>query len=159
MTQNILLIGEDGNKIGNISFDEATKIAKEQDKDLMLVNGANQVYRLGDEGRIKYEKKRKERKQRAQQRAQKIKEIQMSPVIENADLEVKVRHTKKFLSDGLKTKLIMKFKRQQVLYIDVGMKKMTRIVEEISKDGLATVDGPTLEGMNIIAFLIPNKHT
>lgn len=158
MSQTVLLIDEDGNKIGNISFEEAKKIAKEKNKDLMLMNKNKKVYKIGDEGKLKYEKKRRERKVRAQRRLQKIKEIQMRPTIDDSDLEVKLRHIREFLSEGLKTKLIMKFKRQQMAYKDSGMRKMRGIVESLVKDGLSVPSiTPKFDGRNIVVFLIPKQ--
>jgi translation initiation factor IF-3 len=159
MAQTVLLIGEDGKKIGNISFEEAKKIAKNQGKDLMLMNRDKRVYKIGDEGKLKYEKKRREKRARAQRRLQKLKEIQMRPTIEDSDLEVKLRHVREFLNEGLKTKLVMKFKRQQMSYKDTGMRKISGIIEKLVEEGLAAVPAkPKFEGRNIIVFLIPSKQ-
>lgn len=154
----ILLIGEDGTKIGNISFREAKEIAKEQGKDLIEVNKNKGVYKIGDAGKLKYEQKRRDKKKRAQQRNQKVKEIQFRPTIEDGDLQVKLRRVREFLEDGLKTKLVMKFKRQQMAYRDSGMQKMSNVVEQIVQEGLAAVDKPPrFEGNNINVFLIPKQ--
>lgn len=157
MTQTILLIGEDGSKIGNVSFSEAEEIASNQGKDLILVNSNNNVYKIGDSGKIKYDQKRKERKLRAQKRAQKIKEIQLRPTTDNNDLETKLKHVREFLSDGLKTKLVMKFKRQQMSYRDDGMNRMAVIVKRFVDEGLAVAERPQFEGPNIVVFLAPHK--
>lgn len=155
MTQSVLLIGEDGQKIGNVSFAEAKEIAESKNKDLVLVNKDKSVYKIADRGKLKYERKQKERKLRAQRRAQKIKEIQMRPTIGDADLDVKLRHVREFLSDGLKTKIVMKFKGQQMSYVSTGLSKMKNIVEIFVSEGLATADPPRLEGRRITAFLTP----
>lgn len=157
MTQTILLIGEDGSKIGNVSFSEAEEIASNQGKDLILVNSNNNVYKIGDSGKIKYDQKRKERKLRAQKRAQKIKEIQLRPTTDNNDLETKLKHVREFLSDGLKTKLVMKFKRQQMSYRDDGMNRMAVIAKRFVDEGLAVAERPQFEGPNIVVFLAPHK--
>lgn len=158
MIQTVLLIGEDGNKIGNISLEEAKKIAREQNKDLMVMNKDKRVYKIGDEGKLKYDKKRRDKKSRAQKRSQKVKEIQMRPTIEDADLEIKLRRVREFLSEGLKTKLVMKFKRQQIPYRDDGLRKVKDIVEKLTEEGLVTkVIAPKFEGSNIIVFLNPTK--
>jgi len=157
MEQTVLLIGEDGKKIGNVTFEEAKKIAAGQNKDLMLMNKDKRVYKIGDEGKLKYEKKRRERRARAQRRAQKIKEIQMRPTIGDNDLETKMRRVREFLSDGLKTKLVMKFKRQQLSYKDAGMHKMNEITKRLVEEGLALAENPQFEGRNIVVFLTPCK--
>jgi len=158
MTRTVLLIGEDGSKIGNISLEEAKKIAIDQNKDLILMNKDKRVYKIGDEGKLKYDKKRSGKKSRAQKRAQKIKEIQIRPTIEDADLENKLRRVREFLSDGLKTKLVMKFKRQQMSYRSGGLSKINDIVKKLTEEGLAApVVAPKFEGRNIIVFLAPAK--
>jgi translation initiation factor IF-3 len=157
MEQTVLLIGEDGKKIGNVVFKEAKKIAIEQNKDLMLINKDKRVYKIGDEGKLKYEKKRRERRARAQKRAQKIKEIQVRPTIGDNDLEIKIRRIREFLSDGLKTKLVMKFKKQQMLYKDAGMHKMNEITKRLVEEGLIFTETLQSEGRNIVVFLAPCK--
>jgi translation initiation factor IF-3 len=154
----ILLIGKDGQKIGNVSLSEAKEMAKQQNLDLMLVNKDKNVYRICDQGKLKYDKKRKEKKKRAQQRAQKVKEIQLRPTIEDGDLKIKLRHVREFLSSGFKTKLVMKFSRRQMAYKHSGLEKMNNIVLELVGEGLATVSNkPTLDGRNINVFLMPPK--
>ena len=156
--REILLIDEDGSKIGSMSHGEAKKIAESKGLDLIQVNKDKGVFKLGDAGKIKYEQKRKQKQQRAQRRAHKVKEIQFRPTIDSGDLAIKMRRVREFLEDGMKTKLIMKFKKQQMLYKDAGMKKMQGIVEQLIADGLASVDSaPKFEGRNISVFLTPNK--
>ncbi len=152
----ILLIGKDGQKIGNVTFSEAKEVAKEQNLDLMAVNKDKSVYRICDKGKLNYDKKRNGKKRRAQQRAQKIKEIQLRPTTDDGDLSIKLRRVREFLSDGLKTKLVMKFSKRQMSYKSSGLEKMNSIVSELVKEGLAVVNSkPTLDGRNISVFLIP----
>ena len=155
----IMLIDEDGTKISNnIDFKEALLIANKKDKDLVLVNEKNKVYRIADEGKLKYDRKQKERSSRTKRRAQKMKEIQLRPTIEDADLNTKMRRVNVFLENGLKTKLVMKFKRRQMASRDSGMQKIKDIVNQIVEKGIATADKPPVfEGFNIIVFLTPIK--
>ena len=156
--RDILLISENGERLGNMSFSAAKKIADEKGLDLIEVNKDKGVFKIGDQGKLKYERKQKEKTQRAQRRLQKIKEIQIRPTIDEADLAVKMRRVREFLDHGMKTKVIMKFKKQQMLYKDAGMKKMREIIDEIVGAGLASPDStPKFEGRNISVFLIPNK--
>jgi len=153
----IMLIDEDGKKISNsIDINEAQEIAKGKEKDLVLVNEKNRVYRIADSGKLKYEKKQKERRIRAQRRTQKIKEIQIRPNIDVGDLEIKINRIKKFLDNGLKTRLVMRFKRKELTYRNIGMDKVKEIVADLVSNGLATTDGsPRFEGNSISVFLIP----
>lgn len=156
--REVLLISEKGECVGNMSFNEAKKIAEDEGLDLIEVNREKGVFKLGDQGKLKYEQKQKERTRRAQKRLQKIKEIQIRPTIDDGDLSVKMRRVREFLEHGMKTKVIMKFKKQQMLYKDAGMKKMIEIIDEIVGAGLASADSaPRFEGRNISVFLTPNK--
>ncbi len=156
---NIMLIDEDGKKVSDsIDFIEATKIADKCGKNLMLVNKQNKVYRIADEGRLKYEQRQKRKKQKAHKRAHKIKEIQLRPTIDDGDLNTKIRHMNEFLKNGLRTKLIMKFRRYQMAFKDSGMHKVNTIVNKLVESNIATIDGPPrFEGNNIVVFLNPKK--
>jgi len=154
----VILIGDNGQKIGEIDYKEAKKIAQEQGKDLILISkkGLKDVYKMGDAGKLKYEQKQKKKIQRAKQRSQKIKEVQVRPTIDTHDLETKLRHVREFLADGIKTKLVMKFKKRQFVYRNYGMQKMKEVVEQLVADGLASVDHePKFEGQNINVLLAP----
>jgi len=153
-----MLIDEDGTKLGDMGHSQAESIAKEKGRSLKLVDKTKQVYRIVDRGKFNYDQKRKARKRLAQQRAQKVKEIQIRPTIDDGDLEIKVKRVRGFLEKGLKTKIIMKFKKQQLIYKDVGMKKIVEIINDILESGLATLDSsPKFEGRGITVFLSPIK--
>lgn len=156
----ILVIDSDGTNLGQKSFEEAKALADSQDMDLKLVSKEKNVYRILDEGKLKYERKQRLKKQRAQQRHNKIKEIQMRPTIADGDLDIKLRHVKEFLEEGLKTKLVMKFKARQHMYKNAGLSKVNSIVNSLVTEGLATVDNPPrFEGKNITVFLSPANNT
>ena len=154
----ILLIGETGQKLGNMSLEEARRIAKDAGKDLIIVNAKKNVYRMADAGKLKYERKQKEKKQRSQKRTHKVKEIKLRLSTEQHDMEVKIKHIKDFLSKGLKTKVTMQLKGRQRGLKDVGISKMNELIANVVEGGLATVDKmPSFDGNNITAFLSPPK--
>jgi len=154
----ILLIGEDGKKIGDVTFDEAKRIAQMEKKDLILVNAENNVYKIADFGKLKYDQKQKIKNQRAQKRTHKIKEIKLRLTTEQHDIDIKVGRIQEFLRDGLKTKITIQLKGRQQAFQNVGLEKMKAIIDSIMKSGTAIIDkAPTIEGKNIIAFLIPIK--
>ena len=152
----VMLIGEDGKKIGEVSMDEAERAAKEAGKDLMMV--AKNVYRIADAGKLKYEQKQRQKQQRAQRRTHKVKEIKLGPLTDTHDLDVKSRHIIDFLKRGLKTKITMKFKGRQMAFREAGLEKMKGLIGPIVSSGLAEVDkAPKFEGRNLVAFLVPVK--
>ena len=156
--QEILLIGSDGKRIGKMIYRDARDIAKKQNLDLIQVDKDKGIFKLGDAGKLKYDKKRKHKKQKEQKKSHKIKEIQLRPTIDKGDLDIKMRRARKFLEDGMKTRITMKFKKQQMLYRDAGMKKMNEIIGSLIDDGFALADNPPkFEGRNISVFLSPGK--
>lgn len=154
----IILIGEDGNKIGEVDKNEAERMARTANKSLIMLDGRNHVYKIADAGKLKYEQKQKEKIQRAQQRTHKIKEIQLTPVIGDHDLDVKMEHAREFLSKGLKTKLVMKFKRRQITHPEIGVAKLNKLIDTLKTEGIAAADkAPVFEGRDLIVFLTPIK--
>lgn len=154
----ILLVGEDGQKIGSMSLERAQDIAKAEGKDLVIVNAKKNIYRIADAGKLKYERKQKEKQQRSQRRTHKIKEIKLRLSTEPHDLEVKIKRIRDFLSKGMKTKITMQFKGRQRAFKDMGLDKMNSLISAVIDDGLATVDKvPEFNGNNITAFLTPSK--
>lgn len=152
----IALIGEDGSKIGNVTIEEAERIAKEAGKDLTMK--AKGVYRIADEGKLKYERNKKQKQQRAQRRTHKVKEVKLGPLTEAHDLDVKSKHIREFLGKGLKTKVTMRFKGRQMAFRSAGLKKMNELIQPLIDEGVASVDKqPKFEGRNLIAFLIPPR--
>ena len=155
---NILVIGEDGSRLGEMSLERAKQMAREVGKSLVLVNPKANVYRIVDEGKLKYDQKQKEKEQRAQKRTHKIKEVRFGLTTETHDVEVKVRHIREFLEQGFKIKVVLKLHGRQEAMRDAGIEKIKGIVESSLVNTGATVDkGPTLEGRNIIVFLSAAK--
>ena len=155
-----IILDEHGKRLDKegITVEEARKMAVEKGKVLVLKDSKRDVYRIEDAGKLKYDKSKRERKQRAMRRTHKIKEIKISPLIGDHDLEVKMRHVRDFLQKGLKTKITMMFKGRQQAFKDAGRQKLNEIVEQFKEEGLATADGQLKsEGRNIIVFLNPNK--
>lgn len=155
---NVLLVGEDGKKIGMVTLEEANSAARNAGKDLIIVDAENGVYRIADAGRLKYERQQQRKKQSAQRRTHKVKEVQVRPMIEDHDLEVKSKRIKDFLKKGLKTKVVMRFKGRQIANTAAAEEKLKAIVEEAVQECSATVDRPPkFEGKNLVVFLIPPK--
>lgn len=155
-TMFVLLIDDSGNKL-NITLDEAKRMAFNRGLDLITINREKQVYKLGNLEKLNYEKKIRDKKLKAQQRGHKVKEIHIRPTTDVGDLEVKTRKVKDLLGDGFKTKLVMKFKKSELGYKDVGMQKFKDLVQKITNDGSAAIEGnPKFDGNNIFAFLLPS---
>jgi len=154
----VLLIGEDGQKTGEVNMEEARRLAKKAGKNLVLKDAKRNVYRIADTGKLKYEQKQRKKQQMVQRRTHKVKEIKLRLSTDTHDLDVKIKRIREFLTKGMKTKVTMQFKGRQMAFRNVGLEKMKALVATVIEDGIATVDKPPkIDGRNIIAFLMPIK--
>jgi translation initiation factor IF-3 len=154
----VRLIGEDGETIGIVSTKEALKIAESKGLDLVEVSptGNPPVCKILDFGKYKYEAKKKIHDARKKQKVIEIKEIKLRPCIGNNDYEVKLRAIQKFIAEGDKVKITLKFKGREITHQEIGMNVLERLkndTQEFAKLELA----PKMEGKQILMVLAPNK--
>jgi translation initiation factor IF-3 len=156
----IMLIGEDGRKIGEVDFEHARNIAIENGKDLIMVDAKAGVYKMADSGKVKYDQKQKEKEQRAQRRTHKVKEIKLRLNTNKHDVEIKSKHIKEFLERGMKTKITIQLKGREQSFQEAAVEKMKSIVAFVCSDGKSIIDkGPIVDGKNIVVFIKPLKPT
>ncbi len=154
----VMLINESGERVGEVLIEEAERQAKLAGKQLAMV--AQNVYRIVEIGKLKYEKNQKQRQSRVQKRQHKIKEIKLGVAIETHDIEVKANHIREFLEKGLKTKITVQFKGRQMAFQEIGFQKLNLLIKPFLDNGLATLDKePKMDGKNLIAFLIPTRRS
>ncbi|KKN17595.1 hypothetical protein LCGC14_0964280 [marine sediment metagenome] len=154
----VLLIGEDGEKIGNVSMEEARRIAKEANKNLVLKDAKRSVYRIANIGKLKYEQRQRKKQQKAQRRTHKVKEIKLRLSTDTHDLEVKTKRIREFLKKGLKTKISICFRGRQIVFKEAGLRKMHELINPLVEEKLALVSSaPKFEGRNLVTFLVPIK--
>ena len=154
--KEVRLIGEDGEQLGVMSGEDALNIAFEKDLDLVKISpGAKPpVCKIMDYGKFKFEQSKKEKEAKRNQHVVEIKEIRMSPVIDTNDFNVKLRNGTKFLNEGNRLKVTIRFRGRQMAHTDIG----ARILERFAKacEEFATLDkNPKLEGRNMSMFLSP----
>lgn len=157
---SVILIDDSGNKLGNFTIAEAEKKAKASGKDLVMVNAKNQVYRIADAGKLKYEQKQKEKRIKAQNRAHKVKEVKIKPNIDEHDLKIKEKRIMDFLNKDLKTKVTIIFTRKHMRNLSAfhqnGKDILKNLIERL--DGVAKADkGISKEGLNLTVFFIPER--
>lgn len=150
------MIGAEGEQIGIISLEEALKMARE--KNLDLVNVAPQakppVCRIMDFGKYKYEQSKRDKEARKKQRSIAVKEVKMRPNIETHDFQVKVRNGKRFLEDGDKVKVTIVFRGREITHSELGQKLCLKFAQEL--EDISIVERkPRLEGRNMIMILAP----
>lgn len=141
-----------------LSITDALAMASKVGLDLVEVapNSAPPVCRVMDYGKYRYQQSKKLQDARKSQTTIQVKEIRIRPKTEEHDLEVKVKHIKKFLSQGDKVKITMMFRGREIAYTDIGRKMMEEI--KTALDGMCAIDQqPRLEGRNMIMIVAPKK--
>lgn len=135
---------------------EALKMAEERGFDLVEVSPgtAPPVCKLMDYGKYKYEQNKKEKESRAKQKTFKVKELELTPKINEHDFQVKLKKILEFLKDGDKVKLSVFFRGREIVYKDLGLRHMARVKEAITDIGIIEKE-PRLEGKRILMILGP----
>jgi len=159
--KEIRLIGEDGAQLGIMPSAEAFKIALEKELDLVkIAPGSNPpVCRIMDYGKYRFEQAKRDKEARRHQHIVEIKEIRMSPSIGTNDFNVKLSHGQKFLEDGDRLKVTIRFRGREMAHTNIGEELLKKFSEECSEFG--SVDkNPKLEGRHMSMFLTPKliKH-
>ncbi len=152
----IRLIGEDGAQLGIMSAEEALKIADEQALDLVKIapNSVPPVCRIMDYGKYRFEQAKREKDAKRNQHVVEIKEIRMSPSIGENDFNVKLKNAVKFLNDGDRVKVGVRFKGREMAHTEIGEELLRKFAEGCAD--VAVMDkNPKLEGRNMAMFLSP----
>ncbi len=156
--KELRLIGSGGEQLGIMSADAALKIADEQGLDLVKISPqANPpVCKLMDYGKYRFEQGKREKEARKNQHVVEIKEIRMSPGIDVGDFNVKLKNAQKFLADGNRVKVSVRFRGREMAHTDIGKKLLDKFAEQCAE--VSNVDkGAKLEGRNMSMFLSPKK--
>lgn len=157
--REVRLIDQNGQQLGIKSKNEALEIAARANLDLVLVApGAKPpVARIMDYGKYRYEQQRKEREARKHQKVINVKEVRLSPTIEEHDFNTKLRNAIKFLKKGDKVKASIRFKGRAITHKEIGQKVLERFAEECSE--VATVETkPKMDGRNMFMMLVPKNE-
>ncbi len=157
--KEVRVIGEDGEPIGIMSSDAALKMAYDQGYDLVLMAPQAQppVCRIMDYGKFRFERDKKEKEAKKKQQVVELKEIQLSCRIDTHDFETKVRHAQRFLSDGNKVRVVMRFKGREMSHMAIGQEIMQKFRESCSEMG--SVDkAPVLDGRLLSMVIAPVKQ-
>lgn len=152
----VRVIGADGAQLGLMSAQEAQKLADEQGYDLVKIapTATPPVCRIMDYGKYRFEQAKREKEARKNQRLVETKEIRLSLNIDVADFNTKVKHALRFLQDGNKVKVSIRFRGREMGHPEIGAEIMKRFAEACATDG--SVEKPAkMEGRNMLMFLAP----
>lgn len=154
----VRVIGADGAQLGVMSAQEAQKVADEQGYDLVKIapTATPPVCRIMDYGKYRFEQAKKEKEARKNQRLVETKEIRLSLNIDVADFNTKAKHAMRFLEDGNKVKVSIRFRGREMGHPEIGLDTMNRFAEACSE--LSNVEKPAkMEGRNMLMFLAPKS--
>ena len=156
--KEVLVIGAQGEQLGILTRREALDKAAEANLDLLCVapNGNPPVCKIVDYGRFRYEQQKKAKEAKRHQHVTQVKPIRLSPVIDVGDFETKLRHARKWLEEGTKVKVDMRFRGRLITRLEVGRKTMQKFIADLSD--LGTVEKqPKLEGNTMSVVITPIK--
>ena len=158
MSANVRVIGSDNEQIGIIPLSQALDMAYDKDLDLVLIAAQSEpaVCRIMDYGKFCFERDKREKENKKKQQKVEIKEVQLSCKIDTGDFNTKAAHAKRFLTDGNKVRVVVRFKGRQMTHQEIGHELLARFAEAVSEFG--TIDKkPVLEGKNLTMFIVPVK--
>ncbi|MBR0147129.1 MAG: translation initiation factor IF-3 [Eubacterium sp.] len=157
--KEVRVIGAEGGQLGVMSVKEALQIAEEEGMDLVRVspNAKPPVCKIIDYGKFRYEMARKEKDAKKKQRIVEIKEVRLSPNIDDNDLNTKVGQARKFLEKGNRVKVTLRFRGRELAYVNQSKRILDDFAEKLSD--ISQIDKPAkFEGRSMTMFLTEKKQ-
>ena len=152
------LIGSDGDNVGVVSPEKALELSEEAGLDLVEIspNASPPVCKIMDYGKYKYEQQKKESEARKNQKIIEVKEIKFRPGTDTHDYEVKMRSVTKFLENGDKVKITLRFRGRELAHQELGRELLERVATDI--DGFGKIENiPKMEGRQMTMMIGPNS--
>lgn len=152
------MIGLDGEQLGIVPLKKALDLAAEVELDLVEVapNATPPVCKIMDYGKFKYQQSKRSQEAKKKQTVIQVKEVKVRPKTDEHDLQVKIRHIRRFLGQKDKAKVTIVFRGREIAYTDQGMKILERIEQEL-KDEVVIEQHPKMEGRNMVMILAPKS--
>ena len=156
--KDVQLISENGEKLGIVPLARALELATEKKLDLVLVSPNSQVpvCKIMNYGKYKFEQAKKEKEAKKKQRVQETKELRITPNIEEHDFSFKAKNARKFLEDGNKVKITVRFRGRELGHKDIGKEVMLKFIDIVKEFGEPT-KAPAFEGNNMVVMIDPKK--
>ncbi|MBT6096200.1 MAG: translation initiation factor IF-3 [Rhodospirillaceae bacterium] len=153
---NVRVIDAEGENHGVISLEDALEIADEAGLDLVEVSPqvSPPVCKVLDYGKFKYEQQKKANEARKKQKIIEVKEIKMRPGIDEHDYQVKMRNVRKFIDNGDKVKMTIRFRGREMAHQELGLRVLTRVREEMEED-IKVEQMPRTEGRLMVMIIAP----
>lgn len=154
----VRLVGAEGEPLGIVSVAEALRLADEADLDLVEIAPLAEppVCRIMDIGKFKYAESKKQHEAKLKQKQVQIKEVKFRPGTDEGDYNIKLRNLIKFLADGDKTKITLRFRGREIAHQQIGMQLMERVRADLAEHGIVE-QFPKMEGRQMVMVLSPKK--
>lgn len=154
--KEVRLVGETGEQLGIMSAAEALQKAEEAELDLVKIspNAVPPVCKLMDYGKFRFEQAKRDKEARKNQHVVEIKEVRMSPGIDVADFNVKLRNAQKFLAEGNRVKVTVRFRGREMAHTEIGRDLLLKFAEQCGEVANREKD-PKLDGRHMSIFLAP----
>lgn len=155
----VRVIGDDGEMVGILSRDDALRMAEDAGLDLVEIqpNADPPVCRIMDFGKYRFEQQKKAAAAKKKQKQVDIKEVKFRPVTDEGDYQIKMRNMRRFLGDGDRVKVVVRFRGREMAHTEIGLAMTQRIEEELKEE--ATVEQrPKLEGRQMVMMIAPKKR-
>ena len=154
--RELRIIGSDGEQLGVKSKSDALQISEAANLDLVLVspNANPPVARIMDYGKFRFDQQKREREARKNQKVVSLKEVRLSPSIDENDFQTKLRNARKFLEKGDKVKASIRFKGRAITHKEIGQRVLDRLASELTD--VATIEShPKMDGRSMFLMLAP----
>lgn len=157
--REVRLIDVNGEQLGVKSRQEALELAEKANLDLVMVapNAKPPVCRIMDYGKYRYEQQKKEKEKRKKQKVINVKEVRLSPAIEEHDFNTKLRNARKFLDKGDKVKATVRFRGRAITHKELGQQVLERMAEQLEDLGVVETK-PKMEGRNMFMMIAPRNE-
>ena len=158
MAPEVRVTGPDNEPLGVMSLMEAMRQASELDLDVIeiVATATPPVVRIMDYGKFKYQEQKKEHEAKLKQTVIEIKEVKFRPGTDDGDYNIKVRNIRRFLDDGDKVKITLRFRGREITHQELGMALLMRLKDELA-DVIIVESMPKLEGKQMIMMIAPGK--
>ncbi len=155
----VRITGPENEPLGVVSLTEALRMAGEYDVDLVEIApmATPPVCRLMDYGKFKYQEQKKAAEAKSKQKVIDVKEIKFRPGTDDGDYNIKMRNIKRFLDDGDKCKITLRFRGREITHQELGMALLQRIKDELA-DLIIVEQFPKLEGRQMVMMIAPGKR-
>ncbi len=154
----VRLVSDEGEQLGVVSIEEALNIAAEADKDLVEVAAQAEppVCRIMDYGKYVFEENKKKQAAKKKQKQVHVKEVKFRPGTDEGDYQVKLRNLTRFLIEGDRAKVTLRFRGREMAHQELGLKLLKRVEADLTE--LGTVEQfPRLEGRQMVMVIVPKK--